>query len=163
MAFFCLTRSIQALTNRWRDSNCLWWSAKLRQKLCASLALVGAMAAPAQAGLFQPLLKLGQPTVEGRIRQECEALAGQHLGDGLKGQWQPICQLGAQKITACLLEQANRQGKEWALLQEGIRGKAGAVTQSLLLACAGQLLGLDGTLGTVDRGGPPQPSKPPAL
>jgi hypothetical protein len=106
-----------------------------------SLTLLGASSA--QAGLFSPLLQLSRPTVEGRIRQQCEALAGQHLGSVLKVQWQPLCQVGAQKISTCLLEQASRQGKEWALVQEGIKGQPGAVTQSLLLACAGQLLGLE--------------------
>jgi hypothetical protein len=121
------------------------------------------MAAPAQAGLFQPLLKLGQPTVESRIRRECENLADQHLGPLLKAQWQPLCQVGAQKITSCLLEQASRQGKEWALLQEGISGKPGTVTQGLLLACAGQLLGLEAVPGTVNQGNHSKPSESPAL
>lgn len=107
------------------------------------ITLVVFGSSPVQAGMLSPLLQLGRPTLEAGIRQHCETLADQHLGSVLKAQWQPLCQTGAQKISTCLLEQASRQGKEWALMQEGIKGKPGAVTQSLLLACAGQMLGLD--------------------
>ena len=109
--------------------------------------------APAQAGLWRPVLELLRPQLEERLARACmdavsEALQGALAGapsggpNPLQESLREPCRRLAAPASHCLIREADAGGNSLALLQELLQRQLGPEGERILQRCAARLLGL---------------------
>ena len=98
----------------------------------------------AQAGLLQPLLQLLQPRLEKELTKSCTALVRDASGglDALSSLAEGPCRSAAKPMSACLIREAGRTGKEWQVIGDVVRGEVGEHSQRIIVRCVSQQIGL---------------------
>ena len=98
----------------------------------------------AHAGLLQPLLQLLRPRLEKELTKSCTALIRDASGglDALSSLAEGPCRSAAKPMSACLIREAGRTGKEWQVIGEVVRGEVGEHSQSIIVRCVSQQIGL---------------------
>ena len=98
----------------------------------------------AHAGLLQPLLQLLRPRLEEELTKSCTALVRDASGglDALSSLAEGPCRSAATPMSACLIREAGRTGKEWQVIGEVVRGEVGEHSQSIIVRCVSQQIGL---------------------
>ena len=118
-------------------ATCLW-----KATLTGVSALVlGLQAGAVQAGLMGPLLGLMQPQLENRLARGCQAWAGGSSKELQRSLEKPCRQL-AGPTSRCLIEETERSGRSFAVMQELLRGEVGNDSTVVIKRCAARLLGL---------------------
>ena len=120
----------------------------------ATLLLLATATPPASAGLLEPVLRLMQPQVEQRLAKACASALREANGDlgqpdlAPLGQWlESSCQALAKPVSACLIREASRSGRELGVITELIRGKIGDDSTVVIRRCAAALIGLPAQQG----------------
>jgi len=88
-----------------------------------------------------PLLGLMQPQLENRLARECQAWAGGSSKELQRSLEKPCRQL-AGPTSRCLIEETERSGRSFAVMQELLRGEVGNDSTVVIKRCAARLLGL---------------------
>ena len=98
----------------------------------------------AQAGLLQPLLQLLRPRLEKELTKSCTALVREASGglDALSSLAEGPCRSAAKPMSACLIREAGRTGKEWEVIGEVVQGEVGEHSQRIIVRCVSQQFGL---------------------
>ena len=98
----------------------------------------------AHAGLLQPLLQLLRPRLEEELTKSCTALIRDASGglDALSSLAEGPCRSAAKPMSACLIREAGRTGKEWEVIGEVVRGEVGEHSQRIIVGCVSQQIGL---------------------
>ena len=98
----------------------------------------------AHAGLLQPLLQLLRPRLEKELTKSCTALIRDASGglDALSSLAEGPCRSAAKPMSACLIREAGRTGKEWEVINEVVRGTVGEHSQVIIVRCVSQQIGL---------------------
>ena len=98
----------------------------------------------AHAGLLQPLLQLLRPRLEEELTKSCTALVRDASGglDALSSLAEGPCRSAANPMSACLIREAGRTGKEWQVIGEVVRGEVGEHSQRIIVRCVSQQIGL---------------------
>jgi hypothetical protein len=116
--------------------------------LASSLMLSGGAV---QAGLLQPLLQMMRPKLERKLADQCEALAKQAL-QGAELDLEPFssmgkqpCQALAKPVSACLIRETSRSGRELGVISELLSGRIGDDAEVVIKRCLASLLGLQAT------------------
>ena len=112
------------------------------------LLLLGAGPQTARAGLLQPLLDLLRPRLETHLTQSCTALVSegtQGLGQGFSTLAKQPCRSLAKPVSACLIREAGRTGRELGVLTELLRGRIGDDSEVVIQRCVTSLIGLPTT------------------
>ena len=101
------------------------------------------------AGLLEPVLRLMQPQVEERLAKACASALREAHGDlgqtdrAPLGPWlESSCQALAKPVSACLIREASRSGRELGVITELIRGQVGDDSTVVIRRCAAALIGL---------------------
>ena len=104
-----------------------------------------------QAGLLQPLLQMMRPKLERELADQCEALAKQAL-QGAELDLEPFssmgkqpCQALAKPVSACLIRETSRSGRELGVISELLSGRIGDDAEVVIKRCLASLLGLQAT------------------
>ena len=115
------------------------------------LALLGTLDTtnlPARAGMFKPLLRLLQPSVENRLADQCRSLAAQAVDRKWSSETlvrqaveQP-CRSLARPVSECLINETSRSGREWGVMTELLRGQIGDDSDVVIKRCLATLFGL---------------------
>lgn len=98
----------------------------------------------ASAGLLAPVLKLMQSQIEGRLSQACTSVLQEASDDFSQiGQWlESPCKGLAKPVSACLIREASRSGRELGVLSELISGQIGDDSEVVIRRCAAAFIGL---------------------
>ena len=98
----------------------------------------------AHAGLLQPLLQLLRPRLEEELTKSCTALVRDASGglDALSSLAEGPCRSAAKPMSACLISEAGRTGKEWQVIGEVVRGEVGEHSKRIIVRCVSQEIGL---------------------
>ena len=117
--------------------------------LLATPQLLATTTPPASAGLLEPVLRLMQPQVEQRLARACASALREANGDlgqselAQLGPWlESSCQALAKPVSACLIREASRSGRELGVITELIRGQVGDDSEVVIRRCAAALIGL---------------------
>ena len=112
--------------------------------VCSCTVLLTAAPQAAKAGLLQPLLQLLRPRLETELTKSCTALIRDASGgvEALSSLAEGPCRAAAKPMSACLIREAGRSGKEWQVISEVVRGDIGEHSQQVVLRCISQELGL---------------------
>ena len=118
------------------------------------MLLLATSTPPASAGLLEPVLRLIQPQVEQRLAKVCASALREANGDldqpelDHLGQWlDSSCQALAKPVSACLIREASRSGRELGVITELIRGQIGDDSTVVIRRCAAALIGLPAQQG----------------
>ncbi len=108
--------------------------------LISLVTLIG-LGGPAEASLLGPLLRLLRPQLEDRLAEVCvDAVAGAERG--LQRSLREPCRRLAAPASACLIEEAERSGRSFAMITELVAGRIGDDGEVVIRRCAARLLGL---------------------
>ncbi len=108
--------------------------------------------APAQAGLWRPVLDLLRPQLQERLTRTCMETVSEALQGALKAspqssrqledQLREPCRRLAGPASHCLVREADASGNSLALLQELLQRQLGPESERILQRCTARLLGL---------------------
>ena len=104
-------------------------------------ALLATTAAPAQAGLFAPLLSLARPQLESSLARQCLAISAGGDPELQEAMARP-CEALARPIAACLISQTEASGRTFGVISELIAGRFGDASELVVKRCLALTFGL---------------------
>jgi hypothetical protein len=123
-------------------------SSPWRWVLATGLGLAGAQLAlaPARAGLLAPILQMMRPRIESHLAEECRKLVSQQAGESLKPELNRLveqpCRSLARPVSACLIRETSRTGRELGVISELVAGRVGDDAEVVIKRCIASMLGL---------------------
>lgn len=108
--------------------------------------LVLSNAGPTHAGLLAPILQMLRPRIESRLADECRKLVSQQGGEALAPELDRLaeqpCRSLARPVSACLIRETSRTGRELGVISELLAGKVGDDADVVIKRCIASMLGL---------------------
>jgi hypothetical protein len=123
-------------------------SSPWRWVLATGLSLAGTQLAlaPARAGLLAPILQMMRPRIESRLAEECRKLVSQQAGESLEPELNRLveqpCRSLARPVSACLIRETSRTGRELGVISELVAGRVGDDAEVVIKRCIASMLGL---------------------